>query len=113
MRRTFVHEMKTDKRYRLSVFGYIILTVGMCLGLYYLSQVANDAHKNADQTKRALCLQKANANRQVQDLKAYIESDTDGFVFGIPVSVLHRSLKVNQQTLKSLSDVQCPSDGKP
>jgi len=87
--------------------GYVLLAVGVVAGLFLFQRQADKIEVTANQSHRALCVQKENAQRSIVQTKAYIESDTNGFVFGIPVSVLKRSVKVNQATVAAMSDVDC------
>ena len=87
--------------------GYLILAFGIVFGLYQQSQISSRAESLAQQSNRALCIQKENAQRTVNDTEAYVRSDTDGFVFGIPTPVLKRSIEVNKKLVASLSDVDC------
>jgi len=89
-----------------TVVGVIAFAFALINGAYIVSVSAHIDNVAAN-SQQALCSFRHDLQVRRNQTKAFVDSDTDGKVFGIPTSVLRQSLRGQTATLKSLTSLKC------
>jgi len=90
---------------RRFTLGYVILSVGIVLGLFLSYKQTAELHKIADQSRNAACQQRRNYEITAQRTRDFLNSGAT--IPGITSASLQRSIRLNEQNAKALSDVDC------
>lgn len=81
----------------------VVLVATQVLLIGRLIQIAEEGA----QSHSALCVYKSKTIRDELQTQAYLDSDTNGTIFGFPRSLFVKSLQDQKRTVSSLSGLKC------
>lgn len=86
---------------------FIVLIIVIVVGFVVIAKQGSDLRAETDSTNAALCSFKNDLQSRVDQTETYLADHPEGFP-GVPKGSLEASLKGQQSTLKSLSQLDCP-----
>lgn len=102
-RRTTFLRMTKDQFQVVAAMAVMAIVLTQAFILYENNNLA----KEGAQSHNALCVYKNNLIKQEAQTQAYLDSDTDGKIFGFPRDTWEKALADQKQVIASLHDLTC------